>query len=579
MPWWESYGNGREDEMKKVAKVVLIVVAVLVLFQVLGLVLLHYIRRVRPHTALSFRIEGEVPEQASNDFLSTLLRGQENTVTDIVQGLDRARTDPHISGVVVRMGETDMNMGKIQEIREALRRFNTSGKFSVAYLEFAGNRTYYLASACRTIFLLAHSSLYVKGMMAGSTFYRGTLDKLGVYPDLLHIGEYKNATNVFTEKKFTPAHKEATEALLDDWFGEFQQGIADSRKLKREQVATLIANGPFTSEEALKAGLVDHVGYSDEVHDFVQKKNQGIPRRIGLQTYLDRTDEMDGPTIAVIFANGDIVSGRSRGTAGGDYLMGSDTIAEQLHNAREDSSVDAVVLRVDSPGGSSFASEVIRREVELTRRAKPMVVSMADVAASGGYWISMSANRIVAEPGTITGSIGVITGKFNLKGLFDKLGISADIVTTTENSTLDYSLQNYTPAQRASVEHQMNDTYQCFVQGVAKGRHMQVADVEKIAQGRVWTGERAFKLGLVDELGGLDTAVNAAKALAKIPENEAVHLEYLPAPRSFLERLLSAADGASLSGRAWEMRAWIQDVKSMASQPVWAILPGVPQVQ
>lgn len=565
--------------MKKVAKVVLIVIAVLVVLQVLGLTLFHYVRRISPNTVLSFRIEGDIPEQASNDLLSTLLRGRENTVTDIVQGLDRARTDPHISGVVMRIGETDMNMGKIQELREALREFNRSGKFSVAYLEFASNRTYYLASSCRTVFLLAHSLLYVKGMMAGSTFYRGTLDKLGVYPDLLHIGEYKNATNVFTEKKFTPAHKEATEALLNDWFEEFQQGIAESRKLKRDQVATLIANGPFTSEEALQAGLVNHVGYSDEVRDFVQQKNHGIERRVGLQTYLDRTNDLDGPTITVIFANGDIVSGRSRGTPGGDYVMGSDTIAEQLRNVREDTSVDAVVLRVDSPGGSSFASEVIRREVELTRQAKPIVVSMADVAASGGYWISMSANHIVAEPGTLTGSIGVITGKFNLKGLFDKLGISSDVVTTTENSTLDYTLQNYTPAQRAFVEHQMRDIYGSFVQGVAKGRHMKVADVEKIAQGRVWTGERALKLGLVDELGGLDAAISAAKVLAHIPRNKTVHLEYLPAPSSFVERLFSAADGASLSGRAREMRTWIQEIESMTSQPVWALLPSVPQVQ
>ena len=565
--------------MKKVAKVVLILVGVFVVLQFLGLILFYYIRKISPNTVLSLRIEGEIPEQVSNDMLSMLLRGRENTITDMVQGLDHARNDPRISGVVMRIGETDLNMGRIQELREALREFNGSGKFSVAYLEFANNRTYYLASSCRSVFLLAHSLLYVKGMMAGSTFYRGTLDKLGVYPDLLHIGDYKNATNVYTEKKFTPAHKEATEALLNDWFGEFEQGIADSRKLKPDQVATLVANGPFTSEEAFKAGLVDHVGYSDEVRDFVFRKNHGIERRIDLQTYLDRTNERSGPTIAVVFANGEIISGRNRATPTGENAMGSDTIAEQLRSARENSSVDAVVLRVDSPGGSSLASEVIRREVELTRRAKPIVVSMADVAASGGYWIAMSANRIVAEPGTLTGSIGVITGKFNLKGLFDKLGISTDIVTTTENATLDYAFQNYTPAQRSFVEHQMRDIYNNFVRGVAKGRNMKVADVEKIAQGRVWTGERALKLGLVDEMGGMDAAIDAAKVLAHIPKNKPVQLEYLPAPRSFVERLFSAADDASLSGRAREMREWVRETKSMASQPVWAILPAVPQVQ
>jgi protease-4 len=259
--------------------------------------------------------------------------------------------------------------------------------------------------------------------------------------------------------------------------------------------------------------------------------------------------------------------------------MGSDTIAEQFRRAREDNSVKAVILRVDSPGGAAFASEVIRHELELTKQTKPVVVSMSDVAASGGYWIAMSANRIVAQPGTITGSIGVLTGKFNILGLYQKLGLSKDFIATTENSTLDYPFQNFTPAQREMVMRDMRAIYSDFLQGVAAGRHMKVEEVDRIAQGRVWTGERAKQLGLVDELGGLHTAIARARELAKIPADEKVSLLSLPPHRSLLDRLLDfSGDNDAFAGRL-SPRAWLRSLESLASYPVWAILPGVPEVQ
>ena len=500
-------------------------------------------------------------------------------MTDIVEGLDRARTDPRISGVIVRVGESTMNMAKIQEIRDRLREVNHAGKFTVGYLEFATNRSYYLASACQTVTLLPKSVFYIHGMMASSTFFRGGLDKLGVYPDFYHIGDYKNATNVLTEKKYTPAHREATEALLKDWYQEYLQGVAESRRLAPADVEASVAKGPLTSDQALAAKLVDRLGYWDEVLEWAKRKNAGEENRLKLRDYLDRTQPVAHTKLAVIYAVGDILPGQSGQTPWGDEVMGSDTVAEQFRRAREDDDVKAVILRVDSPGGAAFASEIIRREEELTAREKPVVVSMSDVAASGGYWIAMSANRIIAEPGTITGSIGVLTGKFNLLGLYQKLGLSKDLVTTTENSTLEYAFQNFTPAQKELIQQNMRDTYNAFLEGVAQGRRMKVADVDKIAQGRVWTGERARQLGLVDELGGLHTAIARARALAKIPSDETVSLMYLPHRRSWLEKLADLAGGAQVLGGTLSPRAWLAQLEALARQPVWVLLPGVPQVQ
>jgi protease-4 len=259
--------------------------------------------------------------------------------------------------------------------------------------------------------------------------------------------------------------------------------------------------------------------------------------------------------------------------------MGSETIAEQFRRAREDTSIKAVILRVDSPGGVAFSSEIIRHEVVVTKRVKPVVVSMSDLAASGGYAIAMSANKIVAEPGTITGSIGVVGGKYNLLGLYQKLGLSKDYIPTTENSTIDYPFQNFTPAQRESILKYMRDIYREFIQGVAEGRHMTVEAVDKIGQGRVWSGERARQLGLVDELGGLDTAITAAKTLAKIPPSERISLVFLPPPKSLFEQLRDLMGATAVFGRGVALRQWLDQMETLARVPAWTILPAVPEVQ
>ena len=567
--------------MKTIGKVFLgLLVAVLAL-ELVGLTVRYFARRIPPHTVLTLRIEGDVPEEVPREALTQILQGTPTTVTDVVEGLDRARADSRIEGLEVRVGESNMNFAKMQEIREKIRQFNQSGKFSIAYLELATDGPYYVASACRTVMQLPRSMLYLRGMMASTTFYRGALDKLGIYPDLYHIGDYKNATNVFTDKGFTPPHREATRALLADWYDEFLRDIANSRAMKPSQVAEVIQKGPFSSEEALAAGLVDRLGYGDEAREWMRQKSHGSERRLSLPEYLHRTDRKGRLKLAVVYATGLIAPGRSR-----EEVMGADTIAEELRRTRLDDDVKAVILRVDSGGGSASASEVIRREVELTRRRKPVVVSMSDVAASGGYWIAMSANKIVAQPGTITGSIGVLTGKFNLGGLYAKLGLRKDYVKTTENATLDYPFENFSAAQRDTIVRLMQETYRIFIQGVAEGRRMPVEAVDKIGQGRIWTGERARELGLVDSLGGLDTAVAAAKELARIPSGEEVSLLRLPAPRSLLDNLLELLNGEDTLEGMMPVRfgrlalsSWLEGLEALEREPVWALLPAAPQVE
>jgi len=565
--------------MKTFGKIVLVLIGVLLVIQVVVIAAILASNRVPSQSVLALSLSGNIPEQPPGDAFSQLLGGRALTVTEIAEALDRARADSSIVGVELRIGDTTMNMGKIQEIRDALGEFNRSGKFTVAYLEYATNASYYLASACQTVFLLPKSEVDVHGWMASTTFLRGTFDKLGIYPDFYHIGEYKNATNVYTETKYTPAHREASEELLRDWYGQFLSGIAAGRRLKAAEVKAAVEKGPFSSEEALSAKLVDRVAYSDESRDFIKRKAKGSEQRLTAREYLRRRQSGGRSKLAVIYASGVIVPGSSGMDPLGEQVMGSDTIVEQFRTAREDDSVKAVVLRVDSPGGSAFSSEVIRREVELTGRAKPVVVSMADVAASGGYWISMSAARIIAEPGTVTGSIGVLTGKFNLKGLYVKLGMTKDFITLSDNATIDYPFQNFTLAQRESIQRTMHETYQNFIQGVAAGRHMRVEDVDRIGQGHIWSGARALKLGLVDELGGLDTAVAAAKELAHIPRAESVELIFLPRPKSFFEMLSELSKGAEASYPQLSIGEWLAKLETLVRVPVWALEPTVPRVE
>ena len=519
-----------------------LVIGFLILFFIIVIWAASKPARLPSNAVLVIDADGEINEQRAPDFFADLSGGGTPVLHDYLDAIDAARGDSHIRGLVVRVAPLATGWAKLEEIRAHLIEFRKSGKPSICYLGYDGvaNPEYYLASACQQVWVVPQSSVIVHGMMAQALFMRGTLDKLKIVPEYYHIAEFKTAGNIFTEKKFTPAHKEEVEGLLNGFYNQYLTDASAARGIDRAKFEELVKQGPFSAKAALDAKLADKLAYWDQVQDYF-KAHEGNWNPVPLVRYRNYLKSsgvaLGGDRIAVIHATGLILSGESHESPTQGFIMGGDTVAADVRRARKDSSIKAIVLRVDSGGGSVVASEVIRREVELAHDVKPVVVSMSDVAASGGYWIAAPANKIVADPNTITGSIGVIIGKFNVSGLYNMLGLSTDSVMTSDNATLFSLQQNFTPAQRAWVEKSLHDTYDQFIKGVAQGRGMTVDAVDKIGKGRVWTGAQAKDLGLVDELGGIDTAIRIAKQLAHIPASERVNIVRFPEEKSFLEQL------------------------------------------
>jgi protease-4 len=487
---------------------------------------------------LAVDVSGDMPEEPSSG-LSGLFENRAPSIRALVEAVDRAGRDPAVKGLLLRVGSVDTGWARVQELRDALVRFRRSGKPSWAHLEFAGNREYYLATACAKVAASPTAMLDVSGLAAEVTFYRGTLDKLGVEAQFEGVGKYKNAPNQFTEKGLTEPHREQMEALVGTLFEQYVRGVAEGRGLKPEEVRSLIDRGPFEASEAKEVGLVDELLYRDQVEDRIPAAGRVDPARYvkGARGFFDGR-----PKLALVYAAGDIIPGESQASPFGGGLAGSDTIVRGLRQAREDGSVRAILLRVDSPGGSGTASDAVWREVSLARRAKPVVVSMGDYAASGGYYIAMGADAIVAQPGTITGSIGVFSGKFSLRGLYGKLGISQETVQRGKNASLFSDWAPWTEEEREKVRDLNEAFYRVFVKKAADGRKKDPHEIEAVAQGRVWTGQEALAAGLVDALGGLDAAVRVARERARIPKGQEVQLVVLPQRKGLLETLLERQD-------------------------------------
>ncbi len=504
---------------------------------------------VPDHSTLILRIGGELVETPPNDVVGQLTGGaRAQTVRGYVDALRRAKEDPRIDSVlIVPTPFQSPYWGKVQEIRDAVLDFRKSGKRISAYLEYAGEREYYLATAAEKIYLVPSSSLDVTGMATYEVFLKGTLDKIGAQADFEKIGDYKTAPNQLTQTTFTPAHREMTESLTRDMYDQLVRAIAETRKKTVEDVRALIDEGPFLARDAHRLGLVDALAYEDQLDDqgavsmngTVEGESYGRSRR----SVLPR----GAPRIAVVYVSGIINSGDSGFDPLNGDVAGSTRLVKAIRSARADDNVRAIVVRIDSPGGSSIASDVIWRELTITKNEKPsrpLVASMSDLAASGGYYVAVAAPSIVAQPATLTGSIGIYGGKFITGGTFDKLGANIESVIIGRNAGIASPDRPFTDSEREKLRVQMRDFYDGFLQKVASSRKMTVEQVDKLGQGRVWTGAQAQQNGLVDALGGLDRAIALAKERAGIAADTDVEIVNYPARRSLAELLVEQLSGS-----------------------------------
>ena len=527
-------------------------------------------------TVLEIDLGRNLPEHVPADPIAEILLPDAVTVRDLVEGLHRAALDERVVALLARVGNSGMGLARLQEIRDAVHGFGESGKPAVAYAETfgefgPGNGAYYLATAFDEIYLQPSGVVGLTGLIAETPFIRGMLEKLGVVPRMDHRAEYKNAKNFHTEREYTPEHKEATRTVMESQFDQLVRGIADRRGLSPEGVRSLFDRGPFLSKDALEAGLVDGLAYRDEVYERVKEQVDPGAKYLTLRKYLKRLEDSheQARTVALIYGVGGVTRGKSDFDPGsGTTTMGSDTITRAFRNAVRDHEVEAILFRVDSPGGSYVASDAIWRETVRAREAgKPVVISMGDVAGSGGYFVAMAADRIVAQPGTITGSIGVVGGKMLTSGLWEKTGISWDEIHTSAHSTMWTGTKDYSEEEWTLFQEWLDTVYEDFTDKVAEGRSLPKERVLDIAKGRIWTGEDARKLGLVDALGGYRTALKLIREAAQLAPDAELRLKVFPRAKSTWEYLLE--HGIVRSSESAVASAYVHTMRKL--QPVFTL--------
>lgn len=517
---------------------------------------------------LAVRLDRAVVERVPEDPLAELAGDRPIGLRELQSALMQAAADDRIVGVRLRVDRFAGGLGAAQEIRALLGEVRAAGKWTNAYLETAGEFTagnvdYLVAASCDDISLNPMGDVNLIGFSFRVPFLRGTLDRLGIRPEFPGRGDYKDARFLFTKQDFTPAQREMMAWLGSSLTDQLVEDIAGSRGLEPEQVRRLIDGGPYLGEEAVAAGLVDRVEGWQEFSSRVDRESDGA-HAIGVRNYLRHAVKASsGERIAVVTAVGTILRGES-GTSidpltGGD-IMGSETIARAFRDARSARGVKAVVFRIDSPGGSALASEIIRREMARTAEQMPVVVSMVNTAASGGYWIACGARRLVANPGTVVGSIGVSAGHFNMDPFWaDTLGVTFGRLDFGANANLYGTLEDWTDPQRLVIERVLNRIYDRFVGLVAETRDMTLDQVDALGQGRVFTGAQAKANGLIDILGGFDVALAEARELAGIAPGVRVELVEFPKIRPWWKQLLRrrAADEAAIRRAAVALeQAW-----------------------
>lgn len=527
-------------------------------------------------------LEGGYAEQTGGGALAHLLGEDEASFLDLLLTIRDAGEDPRVAGMVVRIRPLDIGWAKAQEIRDVLVRFRSSGKPLHAYLELelsGGAMEYFIASAADRIHAPPGAAAPLTGLLAQYVFLGGVWEKLDVDMQVLKIREYKTAGDMLSEKTMTPWHREMADALLDSLYDQFVEAVAGDRGLAADAVRAAIDAGPATPAELQAAGLIDDAQFLDELRETLVGEDG---EWLAGEDYAANRRPLPGApgargTVAVVYGVGTVMTGESdESPAGGEATMGSDTLIDALREAADDDGIDAIVFRIDSPGGSALAADLIWQAASRARARKPLIVSMSDVAASGGYYVAAPGTRIVAAPGTLTGSIGVVIAKPNLRGLLAKLGINTVELQRGDLASMLSVNESFSPAQLTRITATMDYVYDLFVRRVAEGRGLDTEQVNAVGRGRVWTGAQALEQGLVDDLGGIFTAINAAKREAGIPVEERVSLVFYPRHKSLVQRVAKAI-GTRVAGAA---PAWWQQVQRATSAwrfPSGTVLTLMPQ--
>ncbi len=540
---------------------------------------------VKENSVLHIEFGQEIVDRASKnplenfDFMS--FKPNESTGLDkILENLEKAASDTKIKGIFLDITNVPAGIATVEEIRNALIEFKKSKKFIVAYSEIYTQKTYYLTSVADKIYLNPQGAIEIKGLGGEIMFYKGALEKLEIEPQIIRHGKFKSAVEPYMLDKMSDANREQTHTFINSIWQQIISGIAKERKISTASIQEMADNMLVQSpEDALKYKLVDKLLYRDEVTAEL-KGRLGVAEKdklalVDFSSYFNtptiRKYDLATPKIAVIYATGAIESGE-----GDDKTIGSERISKAIAEARKDEKVKAIVLRVNSPGGSALASDVIWREVVLAKKVKPVVVSMGDVAASGGYYIACAANKIYASPNTITGSIGVFGVMFNgQKFLNNKLGITIDTVKTGKHSDLGSIYRPLTADERAVIQQEVEHVYDVFTKKVAEGRKKTQAEIDSIGQGRVWSGTDAMKIGLIDAFGGLNDAIADAAKMAKLDK---YRIYSLPKQKSTLESLFKKTTESEETrvmerelGLAYKYYKNLQDV--LKSQGIQARLP------
>ncbi len=563
---------------------VLIVVLVFVVVMAIAIGTgFYYLTRqqveVRKDTIVEVSVGGSAYELPAQSPFNLMWRPRALSLWELGELFRYAAGDERVSGVYLEIYPLVWSWGQLEELRDHIRHFQESGKpvHALVTVDMMTDAEMYLASVADSVTLNPNAGLLVNGLMAEVTFFKRTLEKLGIQPQFIQFKEYKSPER-FSREKMTPAIREMLQSVLQDLQQRFVQTVARDRGIDAARLRNLVNQGMAQGDVAVQENLVDRLGYKDDLEKELEVGEEGDEeyRSIAAAPYLasvrDKFRVKSRHKVALLGGIGGITSGRSEPLAG---VIGGITVSSHLRKIRKDDDIKGVIFRVDSPGGSAVGSDMIWREVRLLEETgKPVVVSMSGVAGSGGYYISMGAHRIISQPSTITGSIGVIFGKFDVTGLYDWLGVDVERVKTSPNADILSPFASLTEAQKEQVESWMERIYTRFVERAAEGRNQESEELEKKARGRIYTGSQALDLGLVDELGGLRSAVEHMKEILDIGEEEQIELVLYPKPKALWEALLSE-DLWNLGAPPSPLR-WLQrEMKSLATPAPWLLIPEI----